>query len=70
MIAGERDRAWGLALPKTLCRDLLLSQPGVGGGNPQRTFLEDSLPCIIRSGFLGQTQIRSQVARAGWQGWL
>lgn len=56
-------------MPKTLCRDLLQSQAWVSGGSPQRTFLENSFPYIITSGFLGQTIILG-LRLARLEGWL
>lgn len=47
----------GVVLPKTLYWDLLLSQLWVSEGSLQRTFLENGLPGMITSGFLGQTII-------------
>ena len=42
----------------------------VSGGGPQRTPLENSLPCIITSGFLGQTIITLGSRLARVMGWL
>lgn len=58
LIGYRRDtQSLGVVLPKTLCWDLLLSQLWVSEGSLQRTFLENGLPGMITSGFLGQTII-------------
>ena len=44
-------------MPKTLYQDLWLSHLWVSGGSPQKTFLENRLPGITTSGFLGQNII-------------
>lgn len=63
MVAGERDRAWGLALPKTLCWDLLLS--GWVGAAPENiTEKQFALHNRLRLSWPDSYEV------SGGQGWL